>query len=143
MDWFESLTGFHETAYEDTRAKLEVEGDRLHSLVNGKSYGIGALELVSLQTLREWVKSGRALPGRLKVSVVRGDVQLDAPSAGECRRAVSGGVPVQPSGDGLAHGDPGGRRHPLPARPHARPGMRDRRRRGDNLSQLVRGPTQN
>jgi hypothetical protein len=45
MDWFESLTGFRETAYEDTRAKLKVEGGRLHSLVNGKSYGIGELEL--------------------------------------------------------------------------------------------------
>jgi hypothetical protein len=75
MDWFESLTGFRETAYEDTRTKLKVEGGRLRSVVNGKSYGIGELELVSLQTLRERVKSGRALPGRLKVSVVRGDVR--------------------------------------------------------------------
>jgi hypothetical protein len=75
MDWFESLTGFRETGYEDTRAKLKVEGSRLRSVVNGKSYGIGALELVSLRTLRKRVKSGRALPGRLKVSVVRGDVR--------------------------------------------------------------------
>jgi hypothetical protein len=48
MDWFESLTGFRETAYEDTRAKLKVEGGRLRSVVNGK---------------------------RLKVRVVRGDVR--------------------------------------------------------------------
>ena len=75
MDWFESLTGFRETGYEDTRAKLKAEGSRLHSLVNGKSYGIGELELVSLRTLRERVRSSRALPGRLKVSVVRGDVR--------------------------------------------------------------------
>jgi hypothetical protein len=75
MDWFESLTGFRETGYEDTRAKLKVEGRRLRSLINGKSYGIGELELVSLQALRERVKGGRALPGRLKVSVVRGDVR--------------------------------------------------------------------
>jgi hypothetical protein len=37
--------------------------------------GIGELELVSLRTLRERAKSGRALPGRLKVSMVRGDVR--------------------------------------------------------------------
>jgi hypothetical protein len=53
MDWFESLTGFRETGYEDTRAKLRVEGSRLQSLINRKSFGIGELELVSLQTLRE------------------------------------------------------------------------------------------
>ena len=48
MDWFERLTGFRETDYDDTRAKLRVDGSRLRSLVNGKSYGIGKLELVSL-----------------------------------------------------------------------------------------------
>ena len=53
MDWFERLTGFRETDYDDTRAKLKVEGSRLRSLVNGKSYGIGELELVPLQALRE------------------------------------------------------------------------------------------
>ena len=75
MDWFEILTGFRETAYDDTRAKLKVEGARLQSLINGKSYGIGELELVPLQALRERVKSAGGLPGRLKVSVVTGDVR--------------------------------------------------------------------
>jgi hypothetical protein len=75
MDWFEILTGFRETDYEDTRAKLKVEGSRLQSLINGKSYGIGELELVPLQALRERVKSVGRLPGRLKVSVVTGDVR--------------------------------------------------------------------
>jgi hypothetical protein len=75
MDWFEALTGFRETTYDDTRAKLKVEDSRLQSLINGKSYGIGELELVPLQTLRDRVKSAGTLPGRLKVSVVRGDVR--------------------------------------------------------------------
>jgi hypothetical protein len=75
MDWFELLTGFREKNYDDTRAKLKVEGSRLQSLINGKSYGIGDLELVPLQTLREKVKSVGELPGRLKVSLVRGDVR--------------------------------------------------------------------
>ena len=38
MDWFEILTGFRETDYYDTRAKLKVEGSRLQSLANGKDY---------------------------------------------------------------------------------------------------------
>src|SRR5258705_6160430 len=75
MDWFEKLTGFRERNYDDARAKLSVEGSRLRSLVSSKSYEIGQLELVSLQTLRERTKSGAELPGRLKVSVVRGDVR--------------------------------------------------------------------
>jgi hypothetical protein len=75
MDWFESLTGFRETSYDDTRSKLKVEDRRLHSLINGKSYGIGELELVPVQALRDRVKSAGAPAGRLKVSVVRGDVR--------------------------------------------------------------------
>ena len=75
MDWFEKLTGFREAGYNDTRARLKVEGRQLRSLVNGKGYGFGDLELVSLQTLRENVKSAGGLPGRLTMSVVNGDVR--------------------------------------------------------------------
>jgi hypothetical protein len=42
---------------------------------NGASYGIGELELVSLQALRERAKSAGDLPGRVKTSVVTGDVR--------------------------------------------------------------------
>ena len=75
MDWFEKITGFRETDYDDTRGKLVVEGRRLRSLINGRSYGIGELELVPLQVLRERARSGGGLPGRLKVRVVTGDVR--------------------------------------------------------------------
>jgi hypothetical protein len=75
VDWFEKLTGFREAGYDDTRSKITVEGSQLKSLVNGKSYRIGNLELVSLQALRERVASAGAPPGRLKVSVVTGDVR--------------------------------------------------------------------
>ncbi len=138
MDWFERLTGFRETDYDDTRAKLVVEGSRLRSLINGKSYGIGELELVPLQALRERAKSGertaRAAQGK------RGDRRraANASVARERRRAVPSRIPVQLAGDGLAHGDAGARRHPLPTRPHSRPGVRDRRRRGHDLPQLLR-----
>jgi hypothetical protein len=75
MDWFEKLTGFRETGYVETRGKLSVEKRRLKSLINGKSYGIGELELVSLETLRQRVKSLGDPSGRLKVSIVTGDVR--------------------------------------------------------------------
>jgi hypothetical protein len=72
MDWFERLTGFREESYEATRAKLRVESGLLHSLVNGKSHGVGEFELASLQTLRERAAAVRGMSGRLKVSVVTG-----------------------------------------------------------------------
>src|SRR5476651_2072170 len=75
MDWFERLTGFRETGYEETRAQLDVQGRRLRSRVNAASYCIGELELVPLQTLRVRAKSAGNLPGRLKMSVVTGDVR--------------------------------------------------------------------
>lgn len=75
MDWFELLTGFQETSYEDTRSRLTVDGDSLHSLVNGKRYGIGSLELVSLSDLRERVKLAPIQKGQLRVSIVTGDVR--------------------------------------------------------------------
>ena len=87
MDWFERLTGFREVSYEATRAKLRVEGGRLHSLVNGKTYGVGEFELASLQTLRERGAAVRGMSGRLKVSVVTGDVR-QMHQAPECAGAL-------------------------------------------------------
>ena len=75
MDWFERITGFREADYENTRAKLVVEGNRLRSLVNANSYRIGELELVPLQSLRERARSAGGLPGLLKAKVVTGDVR--------------------------------------------------------------------
>lgn len=75
MDWFETLTGFHETNYVDTRAKLKVEGSRLQSLVNGNSYAIGDLELISLRSLRERAKSDGGVNDRLTLTNVAGDVR--------------------------------------------------------------------
>jgi hypothetical protein len=75
MDWFERLTGFREGRYDEARAKLEVDGRQLRSLVNGKRYGVGEFELVSLRTLRQRAASLTGMSGRLKVSVVTGDVR--------------------------------------------------------------------
>lgn len=75
MDWFERLTGFRENTYDDTRSKLTVEGSYLRSLVNGKRYGIGKFDLVSLSDLRATAKSPTAPAGKLKVQIVTGDVR--------------------------------------------------------------------
>jgi hypothetical protein len=75
MDWFERLTGFREAGYEETRGRLKVEGQALQSLVNGRSYGIGKLEMVSLRSLRERVRAGTGQLGRLQVRNVSGDVR--------------------------------------------------------------------
>src|SRR5690349_19006093 len=75
MDWFEKLTGFQETSYEETRQRLQLDGQRLRSSVNGASFRIGELDLVSLRSLREQAQARGGPQGRLKVSVVTGDVR--------------------------------------------------------------------
>ena len=75
MDWFQQLTEFRETGYEEARAQLKVEGGRLRSLVNCASYRIGELEMVSILELRDRGKSAGHLPDRIKTSVVTGYVR--------------------------------------------------------------------
>lgn len=74
MDWFEKLTGFREE-HQRVRRDLEVGDGRLVSRVNGCSYGVGALEVPSLEELR--VRAAGLPPGdgRLRVSVIVGDVR--------------------------------------------------------------------
>ena len=74
MDWFERLTGFIETDYASTRAKLKVRNGTLISLVNGMRYRTGLLELASLSDLRNQVRSSNEA-GRLRVSLISGDVR--------------------------------------------------------------------
>jgi hypothetical protein len=82
-NWFESLTGFTEDPTA-VRQHLEVVGDQLRSKVNGRSYGIGQLEVLSLAELRARVAAlfaasgaatGATAPGPITLSVVQGDVR--------------------------------------------------------------------
>lgn len=75
MDWFERLTGFREDGYGTTQTRLEVIGDRLRSKVNGRDFGIGQFELVSLGSMRDRAHAAGGRSGRLKVGVVQGDVR--------------------------------------------------------------------
>jgi protein-tyrosine phosphatase len=72
-DWFKRLTGFAEGGYMQTRGQLEVQGERLRSLVNGRTFGVGRFELVGLAELRARVAAGGPLAGTLRVSQVSGD----------------------------------------------------------------------
>lgn len=75
MDWFEKLTGFRESDYPTTRAGLEVVNGKLRSRINGKAYGIGKLELVSLADLRLRAQGAMSPPLPSTFSILRGDVR--------------------------------------------------------------------
>lgn len=74
MDWFERLTGFKEGNPTETQSRLEVRDGRLNSKVNGQSYAVGQLELVSLAELRVRTSQVRST-GKLEVTSIIGDVR--------------------------------------------------------------------
>lgn len=75
MNWFATLTGFKEGDHNHAVGKLVVDGDRLHSTVNGRSYAIGRLEWPTLEELRDRAQAVvPALAGKVSVSLVPGDV---------------------------------------------------------------------
>lgn len=69
MSWFEALTGFREPDYEATRSRLLLEGGRLRSLVNGRSWAIGTLDTPSLALLRDWTPAPPARRTRVRCMV--------------------------------------------------------------------------
>jgi hypothetical protein len=76
MDWFERLTGFREAGYDSTRSRLEIDGERLRSTINGRTYGIGHLETPTLADLRERAAPlASSLTGPIRVSCVSGDIR--------------------------------------------------------------------
>ena len=75
--WFRDLAGFDEDTgaggYQWTQSRFLVEGARLRSLVNGKSWDIGRLELLSVGQLRHRAQAGPRVEGVRQVRMVRGD----------------------------------------------------------------------
>jgi len=74
MDWFERLTGFRETTYHETKARLWIADGRLHSDATDRTFGVGRLETLSLAELRDQTRDA-ICPGRLDLDVVIGDVR--------------------------------------------------------------------
>ena len=74
MTWFEELTGFREVSPKQVRENIKLDGDTLTSLVNGRRFTCGRLELPSLGELRARVGSSHATRGRLSLDEVVADV---------------------------------------------------------------------
>jgi hypothetical protein len=75
MDWFERITGFKESSYDETRKRLSIVDGRLHSSSSSRSWGVGLLETPSLAELRQRTAGLRGGQGATRVSIVRGDVR--------------------------------------------------------------------
>jgi len=57
--WFEQLFGFAEGPYAWTREQLTLDGERLGSKVNGRSFGAGTFTTPTLASLREQTEGAR------------------------------------------------------------------------------------
>jgi len=73
--WFEKLTGFYEESPDQVRKNLTVEDGVLKSLVNGREYQCGLLEIPSLGELRDRVLNSKIPIGKISVKEVISDVQ--------------------------------------------------------------------
>lgn len=60
LDWFESITGFKEGNYQETKSKLIFEHNSLYSRANQKRFDLGQFELAQLQDLRHRVITSHA-----------------------------------------------------------------------------------
>jgi len=75
MDWFEAITGFAETSYAETRARLHTEGDQLVNIKTGRRYGMGHLEVIALATLRDRVGPLPTTAAPAVLGTLRGDIR--------------------------------------------------------------------
>lgn len=73
MTWFEKLMGFEEISPENVRTHIEIEGEKLISKANGKSYRFGTLELPSLRDLQRKINL-RDFKGKISLSETVGNV---------------------------------------------------------------------
>lgn len=73
--WFQDLFGFEEESPEQVRRNLVLEGTRLRSLVNDRSYDCGTLEVPSLAELRKASSEISTSAGMLNLREVVADVQ--------------------------------------------------------------------
>ena len=75
MTWFLKLTGCEEQSAEFVRKHLYLDGPRLHSRLNGKSWLYGELETPTLAQLREQVRKCVREPSPLSIREVIAHVQ--------------------------------------------------------------------
>ncbi len=75
MSWFENLTGCVEESPESVQKHLFIDGQRLHSRLNGKSWQCGELETPTLAQLRQRVSHIKRDLAPISVRNVVGNVQ--------------------------------------------------------------------
>ena len=75
MSWFENLTGCVGESHESVREHLFIDGRRLHSRLNGKSWLCGELETQTLAQLRQRVSNIKRDLAPISVRNVVGNVQ--------------------------------------------------------------------
>lgn len=73
-DWFENLTGFKESSPDKVKENILLNGQIMTSIINGKSFDCGVLEISSLSDLRRRIKLDR-FNQNILVDEVIGDVQ--------------------------------------------------------------------
>lgn len=73
--WFEKLTGFEEISPQNVRKNIVLDGTQMTSLINGRNFTFGSLEIVDLQDLRQSFGDLSELEGGLKVSELVADVR--------------------------------------------------------------------
>lgn len=72
MTWFDALTGFPERSGDDVRANLRLDGTRLTSLANHRTFNVGSFATPSLSELRSRTQIGAGR--QLRVAELVGDV---------------------------------------------------------------------
>lgn len=72
--WFETLMGFSEITPQQVRENISVDGNKMTSLMNGRTFICGELETPTLAELRERVHSSDKRSGKLSVREVVADV---------------------------------------------------------------------
>ena len=73
--WFEKLTGFQEISPQNVRKNIVLDGTQMTSLVNGRKFTHGSLEITDLQDLRQRFGDLSEFNGGLKVSELLADVR--------------------------------------------------------------------
>lgn len=90
--WFEALTGFREISPEQVRENISVCGKKLKSLINGREFICGNLEIPSLRELRERIKMHTIPAGNISVKEVVAnirDIHCNSSNAGSLIQVAS------------------------------------------------------
>ncbi|MEW5923977.1 MAG: hypothetical protein AB1746_08325 [Candidatus Zixiibacteriota bacterium] len=92
MTWFEKLTGFPEQNPDQVRRNIQIDGQTLHSLKNGKRMIYGSLEIASLAELRHNTPAEVLAGGKISVREIVADVRAlhaDISNAGSMFQVAS------------------------------------------------------